>query len=349
MSEKAIQTTHGISIGLIVFIVACAYFAMAQYYLINSAIFSNLIITTFSEHARLMEQPWWIATFYASELGGTVGGILRSIGSFFALYAAFQYWRKKDAALPTVRARIGTALLLEAGYFLCFIPTVFLGFVYPLTGGNLWYFGTTPVNEVLFVAGFAPLLMVTIVAPVLLRLRSKVVSSSPSPDMAKWGCVAGLSYLFVVFWFNVTMQWTGMLTTFGAQILLDPVNLAGFVASVLGLLAVALSGLQSLLPVIKGKPATLNPRRIGVTAVGFGCYFIVGTAFYLLAGGFAARPWAWYEMIVPHNPYLWCMVFAFAGLPLLFRSAPSNLTRMYSEKTQTGATWQKTSPSNVKA
>jgi hypothetical protein len=53
--------------------------------------------------------------------------------------------------------------------------------------------------------------------------------------------------------------------------------------------------------------------------VAFGGYFASGVLVYVLAGGFAARPYAWYEIIVPHNANLWCIVFLFAGLPLLVR------------------------------
>jgi hypothetical protein len=234
-----------------------------------------------------------------------------------ALYAAFLYWRKKDAALPQIKGKVKAALLLEAGYFLFFIPTVFLGFIYPATGGTLWYFGTTPVNEVLFVAGFAVLLMVLVIPTVLLKLRSKIAQSAPRQEIVKWGCIACVSNLFVVFWFNASMQWVGMLTTFGAEILLDPINLAGFLASVFGLLLVAFLGLLSALPAIRGAASAFKLRRVGLTAVAFGSYFLFGILFYVLAGGFAQRPWAWYEMIVPHNPYLWCVIFLFAGLPLL--------------------------------
>jgi hypothetical protein len=54
----------------------------------------------------------------------------------------------------------------------------------------------------------------------------------------------------------------------------------------------------------------------------FGSYFTAGILVYVLAGGYAARPYAWYEIMVPHNANLWCVVFLFAGLPLLFYGRP---------------------------
>jgi hypothetical protein len=308
-----------ISLGFIVLVVVCAYFALAFYDLIQSAIFSNLLVSHVPLYEELMPMAWWRSLFYASELGGSVGGVLRFIASCLALYAAFVYWRKKDAAIPQIKRTVGAALLLEAGYFLCFIPSAVLGFVFPTTGGNVWYFGTTPVNEVLFVAGFACLAMVLVIPPVLFKLRALIAQGKPRQSIVKWSCIAAVAYLFVVFWFNSTMQWVGMITTFGADILLDPVNLAGFLPSVFGLLIIALAGLWCTLPAIKNGNAVLNQPRLGATAAAFGAYYVFAVLVYFIGGGYATRPWAWYEMIVPHNPYLWCVIFLVVGLPLLVR------------------------------
>jgi hypothetical protein len=107
--------------------------------------------------------------------------------------------------------------------------------------------------------------------------------------------------------------------------LLDPLNFAGFTASVFGLLTVAVFALKFMFPKIKNQNAVkLNPRYIGATAVGLGSYFILGVLIYFAAGGFASRPTAWYELIVPHNPYLWCLFFLFTGIPLLSRRNKNN-------------------------
>jgi hypothetical protein len=196
---------------------------------------------------------------------------------------------------------------------------VVLGFVFLLTGGRLWYFDTTPVMEVFFVAGVACLLMVMVIPPLLFKLRSKILQGSSSQDIVKWSCLSCISYLFVVFWFNSSMQWVGMITTFGTSVLLDPIGLAGFLASVFGLFLIAIFGLMSTLPAIKKLPVKLSLRRIGVVMTALGGYFMLGMLLYVLAGGFAERPFAWYEMMVPHNPYLWCVIFLFVGLPLVAR------------------------------
>ncbi len=319
MNKAQAENKQTISLGLIILMVVCAYFALALYDLIQSAIFSNLLISHLTLYEELMPIDWWRTLFYASELGGSIGGVLRFLASGFALYAAVIYWRKKDAALPQIKGKIGWALILEASYFISFIPSAVLGFIFPTTGGNVWYFGTTPVNEVLFVAGFACLAMVLAIPPPLLKLRSLILQGATRSLVVKWSCITAVAYLFVVFWFNTTMQWIGMITTFGVEILLDPANIAGFVSSVVGLLSIAIAALLSTLPAIKTPNAKLNQRRLGATTVAFGAYYVFAILVYFSSGGYTARPWAWYEMIVPHNPYLWCVIFLFAGLPALTR------------------------------
>ena len=324
MNKKTNLSAQLFSPEFLILIIVCAFFTWTQYEMLQSATFSVDLIRNFPTYQGLMKFPWWIATFYFSELGGTVGGILRWIASYLALYSAFLYWRGKDAAIPQIKGKICTAILLEAGYFLFLIPTVWLGFVFPSTGGNVWYFEATPVLEVFFAAGLTSLMVVLVIPPILLKLRALILRNSPRQDIIKWSCITAVSYLFAVFWFNTTMQWLGMLTTFGVTMLLDPLNLAGFTASVICLFLVAIYALKLTFPAIKRQSVKLNPNRIGATAIAFGSYTIFGILVYFIAGGFAQRPFAWYELIVPHNPYLWCLIFLFAGMPLLFSRKPND-------------------------
>ena len=316
--KLAVARNRG-SLGFWVFVVVCAYFGFAQYMLYRVVIFSTDLIGNFATYQGLIKVSWWTPVFYSSELIGGVGGVLRAVAGFFALYSAWLFWRKKETAFPLIRRKVGAALVLEAGYYLALIPTVVLGFVFTSINGQVWYFGTTPVFEVFFVAGIACLAEVLIIPIVLFKLRSKIIHGPASQDIVKWSFLAGISYLFVVFWFDASMQWVGMITTFGTSLLLDPMNLAGFLVAVLGLFLVAMFGLIYTLPAIKKLPSKLSSRLIGAVMVAFGSYFVSGILIYLLAGGYAARPYAWYEIIVPHNANLWCVIFLFAGLPLLVR------------------------------
>ena len=318
MNKKPETKTRVFSPEFLILIAVCAYFTLALYDVFVSYNFASNLIGNFATYAGLMKMPWWIATFYSSELGGGVASILRFAASVLAVYAAFLYWRKKDAAFPQIKRKVAAALALEAGHFLLFIPSAWLGFVFPTTGGKVWYFDVTPVPEVFFVAGVACLAMVLAIPPVLFKLRSLVVHGAPKPDLIRWSCIAAVAYLFVVFWFNSTMQWTGMIATWGTSIVLDPMNMSGFVSSVFGLFLIAAFALSVAYPAIKKQPTPLNPKRIGAICVAFGGYFAFAILVYFVAGGYAANRSAWYEMIVPHNPYLWCLIFLFTGLPLVF-------------------------------
>ncbi len=267
-----------------------------------------------------MKIPWWTATFYGSELGGSVGGILRWVASFLALYCAFVFWRRGTSVLPLIKSKIATALLLEIGYFLFLIPSVVLGFVFPFTAGKVWYFDVTPVPEVFFVAGIACLLMVLTIPPVLFKLQSQIVGNAPKADVLRWACIASVAYLFVVFWFNSAMQWTGMIATWGIGILSDPWNLAGFASSVLAMFLIVWFAMLTVLPNIRKHTTQLRGIRVGAVVTAFGGYFIFAILVYFAAGGFAANRSAWYELIVPHNPYAWCLILFFAGVPLMLFS-----------------------------
>ncbi|MCW4005907.1 MAG: hypothetical protein NWF04_04835 [Candidatus Bathyarchaeota archaeon] len=307
--------------SFLVLIGVCAFFVWTQYEIYQSTLFSIDLIANFGIYSEMLGAPWWAATFYGSELGGTVGGILRWLASFLALYAAFAYWRGGNAVFSKIKGKIGWALLLEAGYFLLLIPTVWLGLIFPSTNGEVWYFEVTPVPEVFFVAGIACLAMVLVLPPVLLKLRGVVLHDSFG-QMLKWGCVVAVAYLFVVFWFNSAMQWTGMLATWGTDLLLDSMNTAGFVSSSIFLLVVAFYALKTTYPTIQNPATKLNPKHVAATSTAFGAYFIFAILVYFNAGGFATHRSAWFELIVPHNPYLWCLIFFFIGLPLMLTKTP---------------------------
>ena len=191
--------------------------------------------------------------------------------------------------------------------------------MFPFTAGKVWYFDVTPVPEVFFVAGIACLMMVLTIPPVLFKLRSQILQNAPKPELMKWICISVVAYLFVVFWFNAAMQWTGMLATWGPSILTDPGNLAGFVSSTFAMFLVAWFALLTALPAIKKQTLNLKSKWIGGVTVAFGGYFIFAIIVYFISGGFAAHRSAWFELIVPHNPYAWCVIFLFTGLPLLLR------------------------------
>jgi len=313
-----------------IFIVVCVYLGYAIYFAVYGLNFSIATASSSYVHNMISQDPWWWAIlYYGSEgVSGTVGLILRAIGGIFALHAAYLFWRKKDTALPQIKRKAGTALLLETAYFLSLIPCVIAAFAYYASTEHLYYFDHTPGLMLLFGTGIPCLVMVLIIPPLLLKLRAKITQDAPNQEITKCSSLTGVAYLFVVFWFNNSMLWAATMVPYpesriqyGLSFLLEPANLASFAVTVFGLFAIATSALLLTLPAIRKQSTKLNQAGIGAVMAAFGSYFIFNTLSYYLTGGYEAHPSVWYEVIGPlHNPNLWCTAFIFLGIAVLVHS-----------------------------
>ncbi|MEM2703018.1 MAG: hypothetical protein QXR45_07640 [Candidatus Bathyarchaeia archaeon] len=315
--------------GFWIFIVVCAYFISALYWLIQGVLWGAKLVSDQYIYQRLVQVPWWMFVVYASELGGVVCVAFRLMAGFFALYSAIIFWRKGES--PLIRGKVGKALIFEGAYYLALIPTVVLGFVYPLMDENLWYFDTTPGLIVLLLNGIVCLMMVAVISPLLFWLGLKILRGSSTQEIVKWSCIVGVSYLFVVFWFNYSMAWAASMVPYwrvpgqyGIGVLIDPINFVGFVVTVFGLLLIAGFALKCVLPVIRKGSVEFRLKRLGTVMTSFGFYFILILILYLLAGGYHGRPAVWMEILGPvHNPDLWCLSFLLLGLRLLMSRSSS--------------------------
>jgi hypothetical protein len=312
------------SIEFWIFIAVCAYLGYAIYFAVYALNFSLVTAQDSYVYNLVSKNPWWWAIlYYGSEgVSGTVGLILRAIGGFFALHAAYLFWRKKDSAQPQIRRKASTALLMETGFFLAMIPSVIAAFAYNASTEYLFYFDHTPGQLLLYGTGIPCLVMVLIVPPLLLKLRAKVAHAASSQEIMKWTSLTGVAYLFVVFWFNYSMLWAAVTVPYphlqvqyGLSFILEPANLLSFVITVFGLLIIAALALLFTLPAIRKQQNIPNLTGIGAVTGAFGGYFIFNTISYYLTGGYEAHPSVWYEVIGPlHNPNLWCIAFVFIGL-----------------------------------
>jgi hypothetical protein len=312
-----------------ILVVVSVYLAYALYFAVYGLQFSLQLTHDQYVYGLLSKDPWWWQIlYYGSEgVAGSVAIVLRAFAGFFAFYAAFTYWRKKDAAIPTVKKNAARALALEAGFFLALIPSIIAAFAYNLTDKYLFYFDHTPGLILLFGTAIPCLAIVLVVPPLLLKLRAQVKRDSPTPEILKWSCLTGVAYLFVVFWFNYSMLWVACMVpyprsyeVYGLDFLLQPTNLLSFSLTVFGLLAIAATALATTLPAIKKQTTNLSLTRIGSVMVAFGGYFLFTVLYYYLTGGYAAHPSVWYEIIGPlHNPNLWGLALLFTGVPLIIQ------------------------------
>jgi hypothetical protein len=320
---------YGNSFGFWIFIVVLAYLAYGVYFGIYGLNFGIGLISDTYVHNLISRGPWWWAIlYYGSEgLFISIAGILRALAGLFGLYAAYLYWRKKETALPQIKKSAGAALLLEAGYYLCLIPSVIAAFAYYSSKEYLFYFDHTPGALLLYVTGIPCLALVIVIPPLLLKLRAKIRADSHREEIIKWGSLAGIAYLFVAFWLNYSMSWAGTMVPYsrsqqeyGLSFLYQPTNLVSFVITVFGLFALAAFALKSTIPAIMKHPTELSLTRIGTVVTALGGYFTFNILYYYITGGYAAHPSVWYEIIGPlHNPDLWCVAFLFLGLAIIFR------------------------------
>jgi len=286
------------------------------------------MIVNFSLYQELLRESWWLATYYSSELGVSVGIVFRIVAGVFALYSVIIFLKKGESFLTQISGKIGAALLFEGLYLLTYAPSVILGFVYPLAEKqHLWYFEPTPPWLIVFlVAGVACLAMIVTIVPSLFKLRSKIVRHASKSEIIKWSSITGIAYLMFAFWLNYTLTWAATLVYWperdqpGIEILYNPVAITGFLGTVIGLLFISLSCLKVTLPAVKGRPENVNIRNLGYVILAFGCYFLLMQILYIVAGGYSAQPTAWMEIIGPHNPDLWCVSFIFPGICLIVKS-----------------------------
>jgi hypothetical protein len=311
-----------------VLILASVYFGYAVYYAVYGLQFTVQLTHDYYVYGLVTKNPWWwIILYYGSEgVAGAVSIILRAFAGFFAFNAAFLWWRKKDSAMPAIRKKAATALLMETGFFLALIPSIIAAFAYNLpTSAYLFYFEHTPEHILLFGTAIPCLAIVLVVSPLLLKLRSNINHGAPVQEIVKWSALTGVAYLFVVFWFNYTMLWAATMVPYprtfelyGLSFLLQPTNFLSFAVTVFGLLALATATLAITLPAIRKQPQKINLPRMGAVMVAFGGYFLFNTLYYYLTGTYSAHPSVWYEVIGPlHNPNLWGLAFIFVGLPLI--------------------------------
>jgi hypothetical protein len=321
---------HAGSLRFWIFVVVCTYLGYAIYFAVYGLTFSIGLISDTYVYNLVSKNPWWWAVlYYGSEgVSGSVGLVLRAVGGVFAVYAAYLFWRKKDTALPLIRRKAGTALLLETGFHLALIPSIIAAFAYYASTEYLFYFDHTPGLLLLYGTAIPCLAIVLTLPPLLLKLRATITRGASNQEIIKWSCLTGIAYLFAAFWFNYSMLWAGVMVPYpkaqiqyGLSFLLEPANLASFAATVFGLFLIATLGLLFTFPAIKKQSTKLNLRRIGAVIAAFGGYFIFTTIIYYLTGGYEAHPSVWYEIIGPlHNPNLWCIAFVFLGLAVLVRN-----------------------------
>jgi spore coat protein A len=246
----------------------------------------------------------------------TVGAAARTAAGVFGLAVLGSVWRGKWTL--TTRRLLTVAILLEAFYLISYFPTAGVG---PHIG-----------DPVLVVEATIPSIIEALAVPIpLFVLAFKLTKGERAyGDAIKWGCIAGVAYLFV-YWVRFNAQWFATfiqtpnynpfdgvgLPGHGILYVLNyPLNMFEFLLTVLGFLLLCFFSLWALLPAIRTPGTKPSTRRIGVILLLFGAYVITIAALFGIfdhVGGHSI----WSEFFAIHNVDRWLVSLPLLAIPLI--------------------------------
>lgn len=282
----------------------------------------NRVFWLFKIGLFLVVFSWFAFTMYQLYLGilnvavpftdipGGIGLGFRAAAGFVALITILFYLVKRDLPLPEVVTSMRWIVLLEAAYWVSFLPSGIWGFQTVIRGYS---------REFFIVETGLPCFIESILVPVVLVMLFYQLSlRKPAKNAIKWGLISVVVYIFV-FWFNYLSQWWGQIiwTSIGF-VTLYPVNAFGFALTVGGLF------LLMLYAAVYAKKSAgtdaltgLNLKSAGIIVTAFGLYFDIIFFLWLLFGSVGG--WnLWHTFFIYHNVDLWIMSLPLVGLPLLF-------------------------------
>jgi hypothetical protein len=258
---------------------------------------------------------------------GTIGLGFRIGAATLAILAFASYLRGKEVS--RVLRHLRFALLLEAPYFLSFIPSAVFGFAvgselalgyHTLTEGGLWFIVETAI----------PTLVESVIMPIsLLKLRSKLNSPVQShSEITKWACITGLSYL-IVFWLTYITQWiatflqpssyASVYPGYGLQYVLDyPLNMFTFILTSVGLPLLLVFFVWTSLPAMRNPNLKIDLRKVGISLTLLGAYFITNIILFVLFGAVGGAS-IWIIFFMFNNPDLWCVTLLILGIALILK------------------------------
>jgi hypothetical protein len=266
---------------------------------------------------------------FLTEGAGTLGFIFRIGVISLAIWALVTFIRKGE--ISKVMKLVSAALVLEALYFLCFIPSAILGFQAGLglagghslpsgESGGLWFLVETAI----------PTLVEAVIMPIsLLKLRSKLTSDARfSKGTFKWITVVGVCY-FIVFWLTYFTQWIATIIQpaslasdpsyagYGINYILQyPLNMFTFILTAVGLPLLTVFFVRSMRPAMQNPDAPLDYKKLGVALTLLGGYFIIVIALFFMFG-YVGGASIWIVFFIFNSADLWCVALPALGIPMI--------------------------------
>ena len=199
------------SVKIWVFVVLCSVFVYNLYYLIHGLQFT-----------------WWTYTV----LGGpaphyyrtisSIGHTLRFFGLFFALQAAYLVWGPKAKPFSSVKNKVSTALILEAAYYITFVPGLLNIMDYSRFLPGMTFFASIYFLQMLLITPFLIILG--------LKVKNKKEEKMET-GLLKWVGIACVGYIAAIS-VNITFRWLFMSLQEGIQFLLTGITAIGFLPSI---------------------------------------------------------------------------------------------------------------------
>jgi hypothetical protein len=276
----------------------------AKYFLVVSATFFvyqfYLLLNSFSAVGRIYDiifhgasaPSFWSVFWFASEIIGEIGLLVRFSGACFLFYFLLVLVIKKKTLLSWLRK----AILLEGAYYLFMLPFIAYLFARP--------YGTSQAQLVGLEAALSYTLQMLLISPVFFVLFTKLRQLNlNSIKVAKWGAIAVIGFVFALWVKHFMLNIYALPIDFSNGVLA-----VGFFNSVLTMLAAVVLLTIALWPAIREKSPNLSYRIAGMSLVLVGFYFVV----YIIVAFFNKTYMSFLELTE-----IWAISMFVAGLGLI--------------------------------
>ncbi len=271
----------------LVFTVVASFFVFQLFLFVKSFPAEYNLYFRFLELVQVRD-PFWTSFWFASELVGEVGLIVRFAGACFAVAFAWALARNGQLSLGYLRK----AMLFEGAYYLFILPFIVSLFARP---------NTSIVN---IEAGLSYVLQISLVSTTFFalyfRLKKQRVDLS---QVYRLSSIAIVSYVFALWVKHLLMNLYALPIN-----LADPVLQVGLLNSAFTLLFGGLVLLLALLPLIRDGELRFSSRIAGFGFFLVGLYFLVYVVISLFNQSYLS-----YLTLTE----LWAVSFVILGLGLL--------------------------------
>jgi len=204
-----------------------------------------------------LNSPLSLQLILFQELSAAVGYIVNLVAAVFVFQSTVHYIRKNKKWQKS----LGKALVLEAVFFLLFIPTS----IHHMAGTFLSMAGTD------FFVGLSYLLQVLLIVPPFIVLGRKLKNNQSQTSIQNWACIAAPLFVFA-FWFKYLFLWIDTFSPMGPQ-QATAMSTIGALNSWLTLVIASVLTVFSCWSFYKTKK--INKWLIGIALIVFGGYFII--------------------------------------------------------------------------